>query len=1065
MASSIQLLRSTVSQERPFAGNLLDGQPAININQNEPGLFFKLSDGTVAKIGPAAITSDGSPPNASAAGAAGNSIGELWLDKSLVPPVLKVYDGAAWIDAGSGGGGGGGGTGTFLRWIYTAIGGETSLSGTSGGVALDYTPGVEEVFVNGVLITRGVDYSAINGSSITNLVPLTAGDVVTVTSMNPVSTIALPGQASISRWSIVAPTALTVLSGSDSFGVNLAYTPGLEQVFINGVFQTRGVDYTATNGTTISLAAPLIIGDDVSVQAWSPISSTPSPSPSPSVTLLRWSIAATAGQTLLSGNDSQGNPLSYTAGLEEVFVNGAFLRRGTDYTATDGSSITLTAPLTVSDEVTVLGFSPLTIGSVPGSSIIDGTITSAKIQDGSIIDADVNASAEIASTKLSYQSILGGSIAVSVRNKLSETVSVKDFGATGGGGVNDQPAIQAALNSGATRIIFPAGTYKVNSELSKTLGSTRLELIGEGEVIIDGSSLGASTEILSISGTLGSNFSQVGPIDIGENTFTIPSGMNLAVGDIVRIQSTDLWSAARNYFYKGELVKIRSITGSTATIDGSFYDSYTPATTTLNRIQAPSVLIENIKFVRPASDSTTLDTVGLKVEHCKDTVLRRVRSEYSNYSGLIVTQCYNVLAEDCEAVGNFITGQGLDYGIAIASSNTVTVRGGYYVTGRHGITHGGTFPFRDCLVDGAYVDNISDTTVAFDTHQAGQNIRVTNCTIMNGAYIGSIDTSFENNTVKTRDPGPNAGLYVNPVKSCSYIAIRNNVLDFRHGSPTTEGRSLSFRVSGVNSPATTVAIDNLIIEGNTLLKPTATGGSPHAMLIRGSIFSDCPVTINSLLIKNNLVNVAAGFGITFLADNASAALFQILESYVEGNRLEAANTTFDMVASANFTFGDIFLRKNTFETNSASQYSVDINSSGASVIVADDNMFKGGIGAFLNNSGGVVKASDNIFRSGTNSLVIGAGGTIGEAVIGNNYDFTAGGFSNVGTNFTSSFLGQGGNSDSQRVAWRTAIPTTGTWNVGDIVWNTTPAAGGIPGWICVTAGTPGTWKAMAAIAA
>lgn len=987
MASSIQFLRSTTARERPFAGNLLEGQPALNLQAGEPGLFFKTTDGSIVKIGPVAITSDGAPPNSSPQGSAGNSVGEMWLDKALNPPVLKIFDGANWVEAGSGGGGGGGGSALFIRWTYTATGGETSLSGSSGGVVLQYQPGMEQVFVNGALLVRGQDYAATTGSSITNLQPLTAGDIVTVISDIPVSTVYLPGQ----------------------------------------------------------------------------------------VTLLRWTVTATAGQTVFSGNDSSSQPLAYTPGFEEVFVNGGFLRRGIDYTATDGTSVTLNVASVLDDEVTVLAFSEFQVGLVSSANlqdgavtepkIADGAVTSAKILDGTIIDADVNASAEIASTKLSYQSILGGSIAVSVRNKLSETVSVKDFGATGGGSVNDQPAIQAALNSGATRIIFPAGTYKVNSELSKTLGSTRLELIGEGEVIIDGSSLGASTEILSISGTLGSNFSQVGPIDIGENTFTIPSGMNLAVGDIVRIQSTDLWSAARNYFYKGELVKIRSITGSTATIDGSFYDSYTPATTTLNRIQAPSILVENIKFVRPASDSTTLYTVGLEVEHCKDTVLRRVRSEYSNRSGLIVRECYNVLVEDCEVVGNFITGQGLDYGITIASSNTVTVRGGYYVTGRHGITHGGTFPFRDCLVDGAYVDNISDTTVAFDTHQAGQNIRVTNCTIMNGAYIGSIDTSFENNTVKTRDPGPNGGLSVNPAKSCSYIAIRNNVLDFRHGSPTTEGRSLSFIVSGVNSPATTVAIDNLIIEGNTLLKPTATGSSPYAMLIRGSVFSDCPVTINSLLIKNNLVNVAAGSGITFLASNASAALFQILESYVEGNRLEAANITFDMVASANFTFGDIFLRKNTFETNSASQYSVDINSSGASVIVADDNMFKGGIGAFLNNSGGVVKASDNIFRSGTNSLVIGAGGTIGEAVIGNNYDFTAGGFSNVGTNFTSSFLGQGGNSDSQRVAWRTAIPTTGTWNVGDIVWNTAPTAGGVPGWICVTAGTPGTWKAMAAIAA
>lgn len=52
-----------------------------------------------------------------------------------------------------------------------------------------------------------------------------------------------------------------------------------------------------------------------------------------------------------------------------------------------------------------------------------------------------------------------------------------------------------------------------------------------------------------------------------------------------------------------------------------------------------------------------------------------------------------------------------------------------------------------------------------------------------------------------------------------------------------------------------------------------------------------------------------------------------------------------------------------------------------------------------------------------------------------------------------------------RVIWNNAAPTTDTWARGDIVWNTAPSAGGTPGWVCVTAGTPGTWKAMANVAA
>lgn len=46
----------------------------------------------------------------------------------------------------------------------------------------------------------------------------------------------------------------------------------------------------------------------------------------------------------------------------------------------------------------------------------------------------------------------------------------------------------------------------------------------------------------------------------------------------------------------------------------------------------------------------------------------------------------------------------------------------------------------------------------------------------------------------------------------------------------------------------------------------------------------------------------------------------------------------------------------------------------------------------------------------------------------------------------------------------TAAPTTGTWKVGDRVLNTTPAAAGYIGWVCVVAGTPGTWKGYGLIA-
>jgi len=46
-----------------------------------------------------------------------------------------------------------------------------------------------------------------------------------------------------------------------------------------------------------------------------------------------------------------------------------------------------------------------------------------------------------------------------------------------------------------------------------------------------------------------------------------------------------------------------------------------------------------------------------------------------------------------------------------------------------------------------------------------------------------------------------------------------------------------------------------------------------------------------------------------------------------------------------------------------------------------------------------------------------------------------------------------------------APPVTGQWEVGNVVYNNTPTAGGNIGWVCTTAGEPGTWKAFGTVAA
>jgi len=74
-------------------------------------------------------------------------------------------------------------------------------------------------------------------------------------------------------------------------------------------------------------------------------------------TTLTWKYTATANQTTLSGMDDFGQTLSYSAGIEQFYLNGVLLVRAVDYTATDGKTITIPA-LRANDYVQVICLSP-----------------------------------------------------------------------------------------------------------------------------------------------------------------------------------------------------------------------------------------------------------------------------------------------------------------------------------------------------------------------------------------------------------------------------------------------------------------------------------------------------------------------------------------------------------------------------------------------------------------------------------------------------------------------------------------------------------------------------------
>lgn len=69
-------------------------------------------------------------------------------------------------------------------------------------------------------------------------------------------------------WNKILSASASVFSGSDDDYKLLLYTPEFEQVYLNGTLLVRGIDYTATNGTSITLTEAAVENDVITIHAF-----------------------------------------------------------------------------------------------------------------------------------------------------------------------------------------------------------------------------------------------------------------------------------------------------------------------------------------------------------------------------------------------------------------------------------------------------------------------------------------------------------------------------------------------------------------------------------------------------------------------------------------------------------------------------------------------------------------------------------------------------------------------------------------------------------------------------
>jgi hypothetical protein len=201
--------------------------------------------------------------------------------------------------------------------------------------------------------------------------PGTAANTGATGSTGPTGAAGPTGPAALgayARFDLTATTGQTVFAAS--------YYPGYVDVYYDGVLLAPNL-YTATNGSTVTLANAAIGGDPVTIVAWQIAGVNPTGATGPTGSgptgptgprsvgsFQEYNFNASSGQTVFT--------CDYVAPYVEVFVNGVKLTPY-EYIATNGTQVILNAPCVAGDTVDIVSWNISSVSQLTGPTGPTGT--------------------------------------------------------------------------------------------------------------------------------------------------------------------------------------------------------------------------------------------------------------------------------------------------------------------------------------------------------------------------------------------------------------------------------------------------------------------------------------------------------------------------------------------------------------------------------------------------------------------------------------------------------------------------------------------------------------------
>ena len=442
-------------------------------------------------------------------------------------------------------------------------------------------------------------------------------------------------------------------------------------------------------------------------------------------------------------------------------------------------------------------------------------------------------------------------------------VMMEWYGALGDGSTDDATAIQNAFNSEVHIVGVGGNTYKLGSTITVhqkdvRFSSNNKDYVKFSMYVDDGAfyfsdSLSATEDTLTADAKKGTSYILVGDSSLH------------SVSDLIKLKSSVVFLPRGALgSRKGELQKIRAITGDTLWMEYPLFDNYD---VTLGGEVVRVLLWEetntlNISDLHIQYYNVVLSaTPAFHVYSYDHPVINHCRSDSADYVAFKFTNCYNPYVLDLQVYNSRKDGSG--YGLNFSGGCHTIAERCYFSNCRHGIDAGGTdVPLRTGEIRFSWFVRCDAST-----HQLAENFSFFK-NVMYGMTSSPFIIRGENNKV-----------------------LYNEVYAASAGHMVGQQNGYNLQVIGniYNSTIEMGLIDSVLYEGSYINTPQSQ--FEHLVLISGSLYDS--VAHSYLIIKDNSF---------FHANGNSAAILGVADIDTLRN-LVIANNTFSVFGQDDYVSG------------------------------------------------------------------------------------------------------------------------------------------------------------------